>query len=233
MSPVIAEFSIPLAPLDELPRAIGAGRTRHKVDQLADLPLSDTDLSLAEIHRISVEQYHQMIGAGVLGEDEPVELLDGIMVEKMPKKPHHSLATGLLRDALVLLLPAGWFVNDEQPVTTDTSEPEPDIAVVKGKRRDFRDRHPGPQDSALVAEVADSSLTRDRGLKKALYARAGVPVYWIVNLIDSQIEVYTAPTTARAEPDYDQRQDCKSGDSVPVVIEGQEIGRLQVSDLLP
>ncbi|MBY0521865.1 MAG: Uma2 family endonuclease [Gemmataceae bacterium] len=185
------------------------------------------------IYRLSVEQYHQMIQAGILTEDDPVELLEGWLVIKMPINPPHTLATEQLRDLLPPLLPPGWFVNSQAPVTTDTSEPEPDALVVRGHRRQYTDRNPGPEDAAIVIEVADSSLRRDRGWKKRLYARVRVPVYWIVNLVDRQVEIYTEPSGPSEQPDYAQRQDYGPADQVPVVIEGREVGRLSVTDLLP
>src|SRR4051812_36814523 len=133
------------------------------------------------VWRLSVDQYHAMIRAGILTEDDPAELLEGVLVQKMPKNPAHVLAKLLLVEALRKILPAGWFVNDQDPVTTRDSEPEPDVAVSRGSPRDYPTRHPGPKDTPLVVEIADSSLRRDRGLKKRLYARARIPEYWIVN----------------------------------------------------
>lgn len=185
------------------------------------------------IWRLSVEQYHEMIRAGILTDDDPVELLEGWLVVKMPKNPPHRLATQLTRAALERLLPAGWFVDAQEPITTETSEPEPDVMLVRGDPRQYGDRHPGAQDLALVVEVAETSLTRDRGMKKRLYARTKIPVYWIVNLVDGWIEVYTDPTGPAAEPDYRQHRDYGPADELPVVIEGKEVGRLAVRDLLP
>src|SRR5262249_15648256 len=112
-------------------------------------------------------------------------------------------------------------------------EPEPDITILRGDRRDYLERHPGPDDVSLVVEVSDSTLRRDRGLKKRIYARARIPVYWIVNLIDNQIEVYTEPAGNVEEPDYQRRQDYSSDDDIPVVIAGKEISRLAARELLP
>jgi len=174
-----------------------------------------------------------MIEADIIDEDTPVELLEGWLVQKMGRNPPHDLATGQLQDLLPPLLPPGYFVRIQGAVTTDTSEPEPDGMVVRGKRRDYAKRHPGPKDSVLIAEVADSSLRRDRGWKKRIYARARVAVYWIVNLVDNQVEVYTEPTGPAKQPDYRQRTDYKPGDKVPVVIDGRVVGQLLVDDLLP
>ncbi len=185
------------------------------------------------IWRLSVEQYHEMIRAGILTTDDPVELLEGWLVVKMPKNPPHILATNLMRDALAQLLPKGWHINTQDPVTTESSEPEPDVAVIQGTRRQYSERHAGPQDLALVVEVSDSTLGRDRGLKKRVYAETKIIIYWIVNLVDNQIEVYTDPTGPTEEPDYRRRQDYGPADDLPVVIAGVEVGRLAVRDLLP
>jgi Uma2 family endonuclease len=185
------------------------------------------------IYRLSVEQYHEMARAGILTRDDRVELLEGWLVAKMTKHPPHVIATGQIHDALHGLVPDGWYVSKEDPITTLDSEPEPDLAVIRGIRRDYRDRHPGPQDVALVVEVADSSLPRDRTLKKRIYARAQFPVYWLVNLPETWIEVYTDPTGPAAQPDYRQRQDYGVSDAVPLIIDGREVSCLAVRELLP
>lgn len=185
------------------------------------------------IARITVEQYHAMINADILTEDHPVELLEGVLVEKTAKKSPHRVATGLTRKALDRILPPGWYVDSQEPITTSDSEPEPDVYAARGDTRDYRDRHPGPGDVALLVEVADSSLARDRGPKKRIYARARIPVYWIVNLIDRQIEVHTDPTGPAELPDYRQRQIFKPGESVPVVLDAKEVGTIEVNAILP
>lgn len=174
-----------------------------------------------------------MIRAGILTEDDPVELLDGLLVPKMPKNPPHVLATELIREALPRVLPDGWFVSSQEPITLETSEPEPDGVVVRGQRRDYPDRHPGPREVALVVEVADASLQSYRTLKKQLYAQAGIPVYWIVNLIEGRLKVYSDPTGPSETPDYRQRRDYARTEEVPLLLDGREAARLPVSILLP
>ena len=105
--------------------------------------------------------------------------------------------------------------------------------VIRGDPDDYPDLHPGPDEVALVVEVADSTLRRDRSTKKRIYARAGIPVYWIANLIESRFEVYTDPTGPADQPDYRQRQEYGPDDEIPVVLDGVEVGRLLVRDLLP
>jgi Uma2 family endonuclease len=185
------------------------------------------------IWRLSVEQYHEMIRAGILGEDDPIELLDGWLVTKMTKKPPYCVTTDVVCDVLAQALPKGWHVRSQGVITLAMSEPEPDAAVVRGDRRDYLGHHPGPRDVALVVEVADMSLNRDRTLKKRLYAQAGIPAYWIVNLVERSIEVLTDPSAATGEPDYRQHRLFGTSEAMPLVIDGREVGRIAVSAVLP
>ncbi len=184
------------------------------------------------LYRISVEQYHQMIQAGVLREGERLELLEGWLVPKMTINPPHSVAIQLLDDELASRLPADWIRRWQSPIMTRDSEPEPDIVVARGPARRYRDHHPRPDEIALVVEVADSSLAVDRTLKGRLYARARLPIYWIINLVESLIEVYTVPRGGRS-PVYRRRKDYGPRDAVPLLIGGQDCGTIPVRDLLP
>jgi Uma2 family endonuclease len=174
-----------------------------------------------------------MIDAGILTDDDPVELMDGMLVAKLPKSPSHRLTTQLAREAMARILPDGWFVDAQEPVTLADSEPEPDGLVVRGDRRAYVERHPGAEDLALVIEVADATLHRDRTLKQRLYAAAATAIYWIINLPDAQIEVYSDPSGPAAMPRYRQRQDYRDADKIPLVIDGQPAGRITVRELLP
>jgi Uma2 family endonuclease len=185
------------------------------------------------LKRFTVAEYHAMIDAGVFSDDENFELLEGLIVRKMTKNPPHWIATGLLRDALIALVIPGFFVHSQDPVTTSDSEPEPDLALVRGQRRDFLNGNPDPLQAPLVIEVSDSSLAKDHRWKKRIYARASIPVYWIVNLIDRQVEVYTQPSGASEQPDYAACQIIPADGELPVVVDGRELGRLAVKDILP
>lgn len=185
------------------------------------------------ILRLSVDQYHEMVRAGILNEDAPVELLDGWLVVKMPKNPEHASSTVGTRDQIASILPAGWMARSQEPITLAQSEPEPDVSVVRGDRHRYRSQHPLPADVALVVEVADTTLARDRQVKKTIYADAGIPAYWIVNLIDGQLELYSQPSGSGRQADYRERRTLKPDDQVTLIIEGQEVGRIQVRDLLP
>ncbi|MDJ0706771.1 MAG: Uma2 family endonuclease [Leptolyngbyaceae cyanobacterium MO_188.B28] len=194
------------------------------IERIADVP---QDL----IWRMGVEKYHAMIEAGILTDDDPVELLEGWLVFKMPKNPPHRAATRLIRSALEQILPDGWYVDSQEPITLIDSEPEPNVVVVRGETRQYLDRHPGPADVVLVIEVSDTTLQRDRSAKKRAYARSGIPVYWIVNLSESQIEVYTNPVQAQA--DYLQRRDYQISEYLQVEIKGKEVGKVEISTLFP
>ena len=185
------------------------------------------------IWRLSIEQYHAIIQAGILTDDDSVELLEGWLVFKMPKNPPHRATTRLVRTALENILPAGWYVDSQEPITLSNSEPEPDIVVVRGDTRQYLDRHPGAEDIALIIEVSDTTLQRDRTVKKRIYARAGISVYWIVNLVEEQVEVYSQPLVEVEQPDYSQRLDFGRSAVIPIIIEGREIGAIAVNSLLP
>jgi Uma2 family endonuclease len=185
------------------------------------------------IMRLSVDQYHEMMRTGILRSGDPIELLEGWLVIKMSKNPPHVYSTSRLDDLLTEMLPPGWFVNSQDPITTLESEPEPDASVIRGERRDYLAGHPKPKDVGLIGEVSDSSLEYDQGIKKRIYARASIPVYLIVNLEDRSIELYTDPTGPGDEPDYRQHQVYGENDFVPIILDGIEIGKLVVKAVLP
>ena len=202
------------------------------VQPISPAPVPSDALPDEPIYRLSVEQYHAIARAGILDEDAPVELLEGWLVQKMTKYPLLRAAARRTRRALERLVPEEWSVETQDPITTVDSEPEPDIMVVRAEAADRQDRHPGPEDVALLIEVADTSLRRDRGTRKRLYARARIPIYWIVNLVQRRVEVYTDPTGPAKKPDYRQQHPYGPADEIPVVLDGREIGRLAVREIL-
>lgn len=197
------------------------------------LTVADSIVLPVPVGRLSVDRYHEMIRQGILTANDRMELLDGILVRKMTTNPPNGTATQLIREVFHDVLPGEWHFQSQRPLTLATSEPEPEGMVVRGKLRDYRDRHPSPNDVALVVEVADSTLLSDRTFKKALYAQAGIAAYWIVNLIDRRVEVYQEPTGEAERPTYATRRDHGPLDEIPVLIEGREVGRISVADLLP
>lgn len=189
-------------------------------------------LAYAAFRRFSVDEYHRMIRDGILASGEPFELLEGYMVKKMAHGTPHDAAMDALEGVLPGMLPAEWFVRCQRAVTLNDSEPEPDHAVVRGPRTRYRDSHPGPGDIGLVIEFADSSLRIDRTDKARIYAGAGVPEYWIVNVVDGQVEVYTSPHGAGDAAAYATRTDYPRGRGVPLVLDGTPLGTIAVVDVI-
>lgn len=182
-----------------------------------------------ELWRLSVEQYHTMVAQGVISADDPVELLEGLLVRKMGKNPGHRIATKLVAESLEAVVPKGWYVERQEPITLVDSEPEPDVAVIRGNTRDYRHRHPGADAVSLIVEIADSSITRDATLKKRIYANAGIPQYWILDLNTRRLEVHSDPRDGA----YTQAAVYNAEASAPVVLDRQECGKVAVSALLP
>jgi Uma2 family endonuclease len=182
------------------------------------------------LHRITVDEYERIIAAGALEDPARVELIDGYMVDKMGKNAAHRYATKESLKALDSRLPPGWTSQKEEPVRLPAyDEPEPDIAIIRGTDADYRHRLPVAADVGLVVEVSDTTLYQDRGKKQVAYARDRIPVYWIVNLVDRQVEVYTDPGPGG----YQMRQVFQPGQQVPVVIGGQTLRPIAVDDILP
>jgi hypothetical protein len=188
------------------------------------------DASLAQF---SVTQFQRMIENGILTPEDKVELLENYVVLKMPKNPPHDGTIDLIKAVLPAYIPPGWLLRIQQTLVLSDSQPEPDFAIVRGTPRSFLTRHPGPADTGLVVEVADSSLLRDQRDKTRIYARGGIPCYWIVNLVDKHIEVYTQPSGPASVPAYSSCVTYQSGDSLPLVLDGHAVGSIPVADLLP
>lgn len=180
--------------------------------------------------QITVDQYHKLLEIGYLEHGDPIELLEGYMVQKMPRGFPHDNALDRLDELLVPLLPAPWYGRSQRAVTIpNDGEPEPDFAVIRGPRGRIKGHHPYAADAGLLVEVSDRSLRIDRFDKARLYADAGIPVYWIVNIPDRQIEVLTQP----AGPGYIQRDIYPVGTAVPVVLDGVQVGTVAVADIMP
>lgn len=184
---------------------------------------------LDHLYRMTIEEYEGLADAGIL-KDRRVELINGWLVKKMTTKPPHVVAADAVREAVAAILPRGWCLRDEKPIRIpDFDEPEPAISVVRGQRQDYRARHPGPGDIDFLVEVSDTSLSWDRREKLSAYTRAEVPTYWILNLVDRQLEVYTAPESDA----YKNQQVFGPGDRAPIQIDGIDVGVIAVADLLP
>lgn len=190
---------------------------------------------------ITVDQYHQMIGLGILREGAPVELIDGVLVYKnrsdrggsaMAHGPRHALGLKRLERFLRGVEAWGFHLHLQLPVTLDTlQELEPDLAVVRGRPEDYLSHHPRPEDVLAIMEVADTTLDYDRTTKQRLYAAARLAVYWIVNLVDNRVEVYEGPL--QGEGIYPMRTDCAPPQTVRLTISATQSIEGLVSDILP
>ena len=143
---------------------------------------------------LTVDEYHRMGEAGILTEDDRVELIEGELVAMAPIGSEHIAATNSLNRLLVLAVGDHGIVSVGNPVRLNRhSEPQPDFSILK-PRDDYRKTLPRPEDTMLAVEVANTSLDYDRKVKLALYARSGIPEVWIVNLAANEVEVYRSPS---------------------------------------
>lgn len=144
--------------------------------------------------RFTVEEYHQMGAAGILSEDDPVELLEGHIYVMSPIGSDHASCVDRLNRYFVVEVGNAAIVRVQNPLRLDRhSEPEPDLALVEPQDREYKSRHPRPEETLLVVEVADSSMSLDRTVKLPLYARAGIPEVWIIALDNDRVDVYREP----------------------------------------
>jgi len=178
-------------------------------------------------------EYDRLIESGFFQEGDRVELLGGQLMVAEPQGSRHAATVSLVAEALRVAFGRGWYVTVQLPLALDDeSEPEPDVAVVRGTAREYGDAHPSRP--VLVVEVAESSRTLDRQHKASLYARAAVPEYWILDIVDNVLEVYRQPV---ADPRgaygwrYASTATLRRGDSVtPLALPDSAI---PISDLLP
>jgi Uma2 family endonuclease len=177
-------------------------------------------------------EYDKLIEIGILGPGDKIELLGGQLCVSEPQNSPHARAISLGLEAIQRALAPGWHVRVQLPIALDDeSEPEPDLAVVSGGPRDYADH---PSRPALVVEVADSRLALDREHKGSLYARARLPEFWIVNLVDRVLEVYReSGPTAGAPYGWAYRVLLTLGPDEHVTPLAAPSARILVADLLP
>jgi Uma2 family endonuclease len=178
-------------------------------------------------------EYERLVERGVLGEDERLELLDGALVVREPQGSRHGAAVAALSGLLARAFGAGFHVRPQLPVALDaSSEPEPDVVVVSGSPWDYTGAHPATP--VLLVEIAETSLSLDRGPKAGLYARAGIADYWIVNLPERVLEVHREPAAVAAAP-YGARYRRVvrlSSDALVTPLAAPDV-TISVGDLLP
>jgi hypothetical protein len=177
--------------------------------------------------RFTAEEVFRMLEAGILSEDEPLELLEGELVVVRPQDPLHAATASEIEHLLERHGPPDTFARAHSPIAAGPdSMPEPDVALIRGRRLDFAHRHPAAEDLLVVVEICRTSQVVDRD-KAATYARAGVPLYWLVDLATRRLHVYSAP---RPDGRYDEHQSYSENDRIPVPGTS---ATLPVRDLLP
>jgi Uma2 family endonuclease len=190
-------------------------------------------MSAVQPRRWTREEYEHLGELGVLGPEERVELIEGVIVEMPPQLGPHATGVCLANDALRAVLRIGFTIRIQLPLALGQySEPEPDVAVVAGNPRDYAAAH--PTTALLVVEVSETTLRYDREAKGSLYAAAGIPEYWILNLVDRQLEMHRDPSVlhgARYGFGYRTRVIALPGGVVEAPAPAS--GRVAVDDLLP
>lgn len=176
--------------------------------------------------------YQRMVTVGNFVGEDKVELLENYLVLSSPGNPAHDGTIQCIAKRLGRRLPTSWDIRPQFTVSLADSQPEPDLAVARGDEVTYLTRHPAA-DVGLVIEVADSSLLRDQRDKTRIYARASIPTYWIVNLVDRRIEVFTNPTGPADVPQYQAFATFQPGDVVPLSLDGTALASIAAADLLP
>jgi Uma2 family endonuclease len=188
---------------------------------VVDSQKHDEPLQLRPLRRV---EFDRMVELGLFENDERIELLRGVMVEMSPQSTPHADVSALLTQLLTRALPTTTQVRCQLPfAASEVSQPEPDVAVYPA--RTFGHDH--PDTAYVVIEVADSSLRKDRGVKCEIYADAGVPEYWVVDLVHATVEVRTEPVDGH----HTRMTTFRRGESISLVAFPDVV--LATDDFLP
>lgn len=184
-----------------------------------------------QTRRFSRQDYERLVAEGFFHPEERLELVDGELIMMTPQGSRHATAIRLAEDTLRSIFGAGFDIRVQLPLALDLdSEPEPDLAVVTGFPRDYRDAH--PQTAVLIVEVTDTTLSYDRERKARLYAKAGIPEYWIINLLEGHVEIYRHPAIVSSSgAAYQSCSVASSSDTISPLAAPER--SLTVADLLP
>jgi Uma2 family endonuclease len=180
------------------------------------------------------DAYHRLADLGFIGPEERTELIQGEIITTMTKRRPHSIAVGNGIEVLRLVFGEEYHVQVQDPIAiAEDGEPEPDLVILRGKPGDYRET-PSQNDVVLLVEVSDTTLSYDRLRKGGLYAQAGIADYWIVNIVERQVEVYRNPIASADSPTgfaYGNRLTFLPGEhAAPLMLPQTTVA---VSDLLP
>ncbi len=187
-------------------------------------------MSVKHLYRLTVDQYDQLVESGCIDERDRVELIDGFLLAMEERSRLHIVAGKKSFESFQRIAVPGWHVARRDPVVvSDYSKPDPDLTVIRGQIRDYIERDKSAADIGVVLEIADDGLYGHQRDLKRIYAASRIPYYWIINIVESQVEVYSDPDGQ----DYRTAQVFTKDQEVPVILDGAEVGRIRVVDLLP
>ncbi len=191
-------------------------------DSAADEPLA----------RLSVAEYRNFKESGALNPKRKVELVEGLIVTVMRRSLRHDGGVEKVGAVLAPLVPNDWQLLTLPTLTTSDSEVEPDVVIAKKRLEEETNRPLLTSEVGMIVEVADASLLFDRRNKQRVYARANIPAYWILNLPDAQLEVFTKPSGPKPIPAYQDQRVYRIDDKLPVIVE-EDLGMIRVGDMIP
>jgi len=193
-----------------------------------------TDVPQDEIsrpRRWTTAEYYALSDAGFFG-DERIELLDGEIWKLPSQKTPHFYSVEATAEVLLAAFGPGFTARKHGPITLeDGTEPEPDVVIAAGSYVNYGNHHPTPSEVCLLVEVSDATLWKDRNKKAKIYVRAGIADYWIVNLVNRQLEVYRDPAPIANGHGYKTVQTLFDGDSIAPLSAPNSI--VAVADLFP
>ena len=201
--------------------------------KIAPRILSVQELARLNLYRFTLDQYRRMSELEIISSKDHCELINGYVIdEPILNPPHASTSTKLLREFFGIL-DDNYSIRSDKPIELEAldSSPCPDLVVAQGSHNRYDYRHPQPKDIFLVIEVSDTSLRKDQTTMLELYALDKIPIYWIVNLPEKKVEVYSQPRAGK-KPTYKKREEFVPGQSIPIVLNGNSVGELAVSDFL-
>jgi Uma2 family endonuclease len=204
----------------------------------AATPAPEAGLPEGVPYRLSAEDYFRMVDTDIIPNDSRVGLWEGRLYEKMPKNLAYAAASSLIMTALFRAIPDGWFVSLERPIVVDEfTVPFPDVSVVRGDPDLYcqRGSQPKVNEIGLAVEIADPSLKKNLLTSLQTYAAACLAAYWVVNLESRRVEVYSDPQPAGGggAARYAKAEEFGPGQDVPLVLDGRDVARIPVNDLLP
>lgn len=200
---------------------------------MSDADEFDVFVPVPASERVTVDEYRRRAAMGEFSQSKTFELLEGVVVLKARQALKHETVLENIQTIIGKMVPGGWHLRVQQPMNCGDSQPEPDAVMVRDALDQFENRPPSANDVGLVIEVADASLTLDRRLKGRIYARAGIILYWLLNLVDNQLEVYSNASGPVLMPGFQEKRIYRVEDKLSLVVGLGDLGTIKVRDLLP